>query len=188
MLHSPVLSVILHYHGIPLPRLAQRLCMLGCGEKWGFTGICLYSHALSQFCNTITVSSCHRFAARLLEQGWCGTVAQMGREGVFLEADWEQHFWDEWQGSAAPDQRGLSIQVSSFRWGFLTEAMTEKKEEAGTESGEGQRRIQSYLLGWTGPGRREGTELLAWMRQGQKEQCGREIQIHLSCRQFWMQL
>lgn len=69
----------------------------------------------------------HRFAASLLEQRRCGSVAQVGREGVFLEANWQQHFWDEWQSSPAANQRGLSIQVSSFRWGLPTEGRMEPR-------------------------------------------------------------
>lgn len=125
------------------------------------------------FCNTVLVSSWCRFAARLLEQGRRRTVAQVGGEGVFPEADREQHFWDEWQGSVAPDQRGLSIQISSFRWGILTEATVERREETARGSEEGLKRIESCLLGWAGQWSREGTETLKWGKD--KKQEGRVV-------------
>lgn len=152
-----MLRVILRQRDIPLLHLPLRLCTWWCGEKGGFTDVCLYSHALSQFGNTIVVSSCNRFAAGLLEQGWCGTVAQVGREGVFLEADWEQHFWDERQGSAAPDQRGLSIQVSSFRWGLL------KRERKLQWNLERVREGNGHICwGNVDKGRRGRTEAFVW--------------------------
>lgn len=47
--HSPVLRVILHQRDIPLLHLPVRHCILWCGEKGGFTDVCLCSQAFSQF-------------------------------------------------------------------------------------------------------------------------------------------
>ena len=58
----------------------------------------------------------NRLAANVLEQRWRSPVAQVGWKRVFSKADWQQHVWDERQGSPTPDQRGLSLPVSSFRW------------------------------------------------------------------------
>ena len=61
--------------------------------------------------------------------------------------------------------------------------MIEKREEAATKSGGGQRKKLLHLSGWTGQGE-EREDKDACMRQGQKRQGGNEILIHLSCRQI----
>lgn len=57
-------------------------------------------HSSSSFPFSPNISTC-RSAAGLLEQGGCGPVAAMGREGVRPAADHQRLFPDEWQGPAA---------------------------------------------------------------------------------------
>lgn len=63
---------------------------------------------------TTTNSSTSRFAASLLEQGWRGPVATMGREGVCPAADHQRIFPDERQSPAAAHQGGLPLPLPSL--------------------------------------------------------------------------